>query len=186
MAEFGEVLSDRELEILQLVATGATNREVASQLDIRPNTVKVHLRNIYTKLGAASRTEATMIAVRSGWVAIPEVEGQPEAVPEPEPEPDPPLPWSRRAVLIVAALLAVAGTVLSWPRRAPAGEVPVGLLPAGGAGLEGQLVGTDDASNWREHAQMPTRRALVCQSARMGRRRRSVLASHSFMAWTAQ
>ena len=65
-------LSERELEILRRVATGASNKEIASQLVISANTVKVHLRNIFAKIGAQSRTEATMYAVRQGWVEVPE------------------------------------------------------------------------------------------------------------------
>lgn len=61
-------LSDRELDILKLVATGASNKEIAQKLFISSNTVKVHLRNIFTKIGAASRTEAAMYAVRNGLV----------------------------------------------------------------------------------------------------------------------
>ncbi len=61
-------LSDRELDILKLVATGASNKEIGQQLFISLNTVKVHLRNIFGKIGVTSRTEAAMYAVRIGLV----------------------------------------------------------------------------------------------------------------------
>jgi len=64
-------LSEREREILELVATGASNKQIAQKLFISTNTVKVHLRNIFAKIGAASRTEATLYAIRSGLVQVP-------------------------------------------------------------------------------------------------------------------
>lgn len=64
-------LSERELEILCLLATGASNKEIAQQLFISTNTVKVHLRNIFSKIGATSRTEAAMYAVSRGLVQGP-------------------------------------------------------------------------------------------------------------------
>ena len=53
-----EPLSERELEILQFIADGLTNREIGSQLYLSLNTVKAHTRNIYGKLGVNSRTQA--------------------------------------------------------------------------------------------------------------------------------
>lgn len=64
-------LSEREIEIIRLVATGASNKEIATSLTISPNTVKVHLRNIFGKLGVLSRTEATMAAIKLGLVEAP-------------------------------------------------------------------------------------------------------------------
>lgn len=70
-AETGEPLSNRELEILECVVAGMVNKEIASELHISENTVKVHLRNVYTKLGVSTRTEATTEAIRLGLVMIP-------------------------------------------------------------------------------------------------------------------
>jgi DNA-binding CsgD family transcriptional regulator len=64
------IISEREREILRLIAIGATNQQIASQLSISINTVKVHVRNIYEKIGVVSRSEATLYAVRAGIVAV--------------------------------------------------------------------------------------------------------------------
>ncbi|MEJ2304734.1 MAG: LuxR C-terminal-related transcriptional regulator [Anaerolineales bacterium] len=57
-SELIEPLSEREIEVLQLIAQGLTNSEIATRLFLSPHTVKVHARNIYGKFGAHNRTEA--------------------------------------------------------------------------------------------------------------------------------
>jgi len=66
-SELVEPLSERELEVLQLIAEGLTNQEISSRLFLSLNTVKVHTRNIYSKLGAHSRTQAV---ARAGALGI--------------------------------------------------------------------------------------------------------------------
>jgi DNA-binding CsgD family transcriptional regulator len=77
-------ISEREREILRLVATGATNQQIAQQLNISINTVKVHLRNIFGKIGVVSRTEATLYAVRSGLVSVERAGGATAVADEPD------------------------------------------------------------------------------------------------------
>lgn len=62
-----EKLSARERDILSLMIEGGTNKEIARQLEVQEITVKVHLRNIYRKLGAANRAQAVRIALENGW-----------------------------------------------------------------------------------------------------------------------
>jgi DNA-binding NarL/FixJ family response regulator len=59
-------LTQREVEILRLVAEGRTNKEIAGSLWVTPNTVKFHLSNVYGKLHVANRAEATRWAERRG------------------------------------------------------------------------------------------------------------------------
>ena len=66
--EMVEGLTRREIEVLQAVAQGKSNREVGEALFISPHTVQVHVRNIFGKLGVNSRTEAVAYAVRQGWI----------------------------------------------------------------------------------------------------------------------
>ena len=62
-------LSPREKEVLQLVAKGATNREIADSLFISENTVKTHLQNIMEKLHLANRSQAAAYAIQKGLVS---------------------------------------------------------------------------------------------------------------------
>jgi DNA-binding CsgD family transcriptional regulator len=64
-------LSERELEILRLVAQGKANKEIAAELFISVNTVKVHLAKIFHRIGVASRTEATLYAIEHEHVENP-------------------------------------------------------------------------------------------------------------------
>jgi DNA-binding NarL/FixJ family response regulator len=61
-------LTEREMDVIKLLADGLTNKEIALSLNVRPRTVKFHLDNIYGKLGVNSRTEAVVYAIRHGWV----------------------------------------------------------------------------------------------------------------------
>ncbi|MBE9099735.1 response regulator transcription factor [Vacuolonema iberomarrocanum] len=61
-------LSDREQEVLSLVAEGHNNSEIARQLYVSPNTVKTHVRGILNKLGVKNRIQAAILAVRYGLV----------------------------------------------------------------------------------------------------------------------
>jgi NarL family two-component system response regulator LiaR len=70
--EMTEGLTKREIEVLQVVAQGKSNREVGEELFISPHTVQVHLRNIFGKLGVGNRVEAVAYAVRQGWIALEE------------------------------------------------------------------------------------------------------------------
>ena len=65
----GIALSVREREVLDLMAGGATNREIAAQLHLSPHTVKEHTSSLYRKLEARNRAEAVQRAQRLGLIA---------------------------------------------------------------------------------------------------------------------
>jgi LuxR family maltose regulon positive regulatory protein len=67
--EWIEPLSEREFEVLQLIADGLKNQEIASQLYLSLNTVKAHTRNIYGKLDVNSRTQAAARARAIGLIS---------------------------------------------------------------------------------------------------------------------
>jgi len=64
-------LTEREVLVLRAVVAGQRTREIAARLGISPHTVRTHVQNILGKLGARSRTEAGMIALRQGLVPLP-------------------------------------------------------------------------------------------------------------------
>ena len=68
--ELAEPLTPRELDVLQRLAEGLSNKGIAARLGISDQTVKFHVAAISGKLGAANRTEAVRLAVRLGLVAL--------------------------------------------------------------------------------------------------------------------
>jgi NarL family two-component system response regulator LiaR len=68
-------LTERELEVLRLVATGLTNAETAAQLVITEATVRSHVSNILGKLHLANRVQATLYALQEGIISLDEVRG---------------------------------------------------------------------------------------------------------------
>jgi DNA-binding NarL/FixJ family response regulator len=63
-----DLLSSREMDVLDALAEGLTNREIANRLVISRNTVKTHVQNILKKLDAANRTEAVAHAAKLGLI----------------------------------------------------------------------------------------------------------------------
>ena len=68
--EMVEGLTGRQLEVLAAVAEGKTNREIGASLSISAQTVQVHLRNIFAKLGVSNRAEAVVYAIGQGWLNV--------------------------------------------------------------------------------------------------------------------
>ena len=68
--EFEEPLTPREIEVLEQLAEGLSNKAIAERLGISDQTVKFHVASIYGKLGAANRTDAVRRAVRRGLISL--------------------------------------------------------------------------------------------------------------------
>ncbi len=71
--ESPEVLTERETEVLKLLARGRANKQIASSLFVEEKTVKAHVSSILRKLGVRSRTQAALYAVRTGLVGVEEL-----------------------------------------------------------------------------------------------------------------
>ena len=67
-------LSDREMEVLREAARGLPNKDIARRLNLSVRTIHTHLGNIFAKLGVGSRTEAVLLALRRGWIALDDTE----------------------------------------------------------------------------------------------------------------
>jgi DNA-binding NarL/FixJ family response regulator len=63
-------LTPRELEVLQLMAKGLRNKEIAAALDIAEDTVKIHIKNIFEKLEVVDRTQAVVLAAQRGFIQL--------------------------------------------------------------------------------------------------------------------
>jgi DNA-binding NarL/FixJ family response regulator len=75
--ESPETLTERETEVLQLLARGKANKQIATSLHVTEKTVKAHVSSILAKLGVQSRTQAALYAVRAGLVSVRELGEEP-------------------------------------------------------------------------------------------------------------
>jgi len=162
-------LSTREREILVLVGTGATNRQIARELTISINTVKTHLRNIYTKLGVESRTGAALYGIQHGLITVGPSHAQSSTVSQVSQAPAAlaphlvrwPLVPAQRVAMLVALALALA--VAFWPtaqtRSSPQESRFVDVPRALGPNLE-----PGEVSRWRARSQMPAPRGRFAQA----------------------
>jgi len=63
-------VTQREMDVLQLIARGLSNKQIALALKISEHTVKFHLSSLYAKLGATNRTEAVRIGTQQGLIVL--------------------------------------------------------------------------------------------------------------------
>lgn len=108
-------LSEREIEILKLVAQGKSNKDIAQELSISINTVKVHLANIFKKINVSSRTEATLFAIEKAYIESPHTPNEAETREDiREPEALPEAKKKNRLALILAPIFVLLLLVLIY------------------------------------------------------------------------
>ena len=172
--ESENALSTREREILVLVGTGATNRQIARELTISINTVKTHLRNIYTKLGVESRTEATLYGIQHGLIRVAGAPAQSPAAAEAGETLVAPAPhlvrWpllpAQRVAMLMALVLALM--VALWPdaRTGSSSQESRFVDVPQAAHQDLQL---EEVSRWSARSQMPAPRGRFAQAAVEGK-----------------
>lgn len=165
-------LSSREFEVLKAVAKGLSNQEIAAELVISVNTVRVHLRNIFEKLQVQSRTEATMRAIQEGWITplLSESAVAPETSPETATTTAtastatlPPLTGWRKgyfALALLAAILVLLTPVFGSMRNQSPGNPLTDQAQA-----ESFAVGKTGSERWKLQAEMPTARSRLALAA---------------------
>lgn len=158
-------LSKREQEILELVAQGLTNQEIARDLVISLNTVKVHLRNIFAKLEASSRTDAIVKAAQAGWIAVSGMDeaAGPAAVPA-QPPAEPALAAWQRVYFFAAAALVLAVLLLPGLYSRLADRPAANDLSDAGRRRLGAAERVD-ASRWTSLAPLPEPRSRLALAA---------------------
>ena len=146
------LLSEREQEILQLVAEGLTNREIAQKLSISHNTVKVHISNIFEKTGVSSRTEATLYAIQERIVDVPGGETERPEGQLAEPGLLKQFRWIWLAILLLVILIGISLGMNLFAEE----ETSVAMVPT-----------ADVADRWQVLASLPqsiTRMAFIAYS----------------------
>jgi DNA-binding CsgD family transcriptional regulator len=166
MAEDRSTLTDRELEIVRAVATGATNQQIARDLEISVNTVKVHLKNIFAKLEIQSRTEVALFAVKEGLVEVERPPVSEDTAGEQELSSREPISRWKRVVLVLAGVVAALLVWLPSIEQAPASpsgsdfEDETGPAQVTGPALQLQ--------RWSSMAPMPTARSRLAAAYHEG------------------
>ncbi len=169
-------LSKRQHQVLEMVATGASNQEIAGQLVISVHTVKVHLRNIFGKLGVQSRTEATLRGIQEGWIQVDDNTPTPEETLLPAKtyllplERPPVLVGWQQLYLGLAVLLAVAVMVIPLIPVVTLADEP--YVPFGTTIYKASVptaVPATGSGEWLAESSMPSKRAGLALAVFEGR-----------------